>query len=263
MELEKDKEHLEKKYPEGYSLCCVVYKKWYRFKVCLQSWLCVNYDLPFEINIVVNGPNEDIYNFLENLSNERNNIKVFYFDHNLGAAQGLNVAFSSSKYRYIIKIDDDILFPYRSEWPSRFRRFSVENLDVGVISGVALSSFPSKEYVVDNHPVLKEESYMNKIFLKWRMYNCMFVQEYNNLLSKTIDEDGRYFFKNNNDFIKFDCFLQGCFIFFNRSIFEKIGFLSENFGKHGHDDIDFDNRIRGVGFRNAYDTASYYLHWVS
>lgn len=254
---------------EGYSLCTVVYgKKLFKFKESVESWISHKNTDSFEINIACNGLDEDLVEYLSNLEKEYSFVNVFYFSNNIGAAKGLNTTFLASKYKYIVKLDDDVIIPkVNADWLQRLSVCLDSDPKVDIVTGVCLAATPTMLYTI-NKLNLKNKleefiripfedfdiQYRNKDFLK-----------FNELMKEKIEEHAEYIKNNNEGYKKLHHGLfrvMGCLMMTHQEVLRIHGVLRENFGLHGQDDIEFDRRLMSRGREDLTDTGLYYYHWV-
>lgn len=253
----------------GYSLCTVVYgPKLFKFSKCVQSWIDNKNTDDFEINIACNGLDSNLTDFLHNLELKYDFIHVFYFSQNIGASKGLNTCFLASKYRYVVKLDDDILIPKEnSDWLQRLEKCLNSDPNVAIVTGVAIAASPTMQYAFDNLNLheLFYANYKKRIHEIDYQYRHKDLISFNESLLNHIEEFAKTL-KNSNDGyqeLRLGHFrVMGCLVFMNHATLVKYGVLKENFGLHGQDDIEFDRRLLSHGMETLTDTGLYYHHWI-
>jgi len=255
---------------DGYSLCTVVYgKKLLKFKESIDSWIQSDRDENFEINIACNGLDKELVSFLEGLENKHNFINVFYFSENIGAAKGLNTCFLSSKYKYIIKLDDDVIIPKSNkDWLERLKKCFNSDPNMGAVTGMAFATHPTMGYIFNKFKLIRIFEDSQKILFGRAVgdYRNEKVINFNSTYIKDrMEEYALELRKNNDGFLTIQVGLfriMGCLVFTTYDILLNYGLLKENFGLHGQDDIDFDRRLLYAGKKALTDTGMYYFHWV-
>jgi len=253
----------------GYSLCTVVYgRKLSKFRECVGSWIDNKNTDDFEINISCNGLDEDLVKYFSDLEKKYDFINVFYFSKNLGAAKGLNTSFLASKYRYIVKLDDDIIIPNANkDWLQKLSTCLDSDHRVDIVTGVCFAAGPVMPYTVKKLGLEMEiEKYIGVPFEKFDMgYRNGNFLKFNEEMKIRIEEHAQYLRENNDGYQHLHQGLlrmMGCLMMTYHETFRVHGVLKENFGLHGQDDIEFDRRLRSHGREDLTDTSLYYYHWV-
>lgn len=256
----------------GYSLCTVVYyKKLEKFQKCVMSWINSKPHENFEINIACNGLEKNLLEFLNSLELKYNFVNVFYFSENVGAAKGLNTAFLASKYKYIIKLDDDVLIPkVNQDWLFKLEKCFCSNENVDIVTGVALAAVPTLPYVFRKLNLNERFRETQKVSIEeiGFHYRNPNIINFNEIILKDIEEHAVLLRNNNDGYLEFKVSeefpfrVMGCLVFTSYEVLKNFGILKENFGLHGQDDIEFDRRLLSMGRGSLTDTSLYYFHWV-
>ncbi len=180
-----------------------------------------NQDL-FELIIVENGSTDGTVEYIEKIKSKYSNIKVILNSENKGFSKGNNQGLKIATGDYICLINNDILFT--PDWLDSIVKLIENNSEVGLISPI-INEFDNANININN--------YLEK--------------------SKSIIE------KNKADIeYKYTCFF--CCACMKREVFEKVGFLDENFTPAWFEDDDYCIRTLYAGYKNAIAPKVFVFH---
>jgi len=70
----------------------------------------------FEHIIVYNHPVDSSLDLIRDLTRGKDNVIILDRGYNLGCTDGLDLGFSAASGKYILKVDDDVLVPFNTNW---------------------------------------------------------------------------------------------------------------------------------------------------
>lgn len=268
----KERDKFNDQFIDGYSLCTVFFSedKIENFYKCFKSWIR-NVDKPFEVNITINnGELKEIKDFFDYLQVEYNCVRLFFNNDNFGAAQGLNTSFVSSKYRYLIKLDDDAYIPdLNSDFLKRLKNLYESRPDTGVVGGISIdhSSFIFVRKIISEHyrnigeidkcnliENFKEELHVSGFK---RLARRDEIRHDCDILAKILKVKNIGTFINPN----FRLQVHGCLWMFSQFTLHNYGILIEPEGRlHGTDDIEYNCRLTKSGLANITDSSLFFYH---
>lgn len=183
----------------------------------------------FELIIVNNNSTDGTFEYLENIKEAYNNIKIIHNDKNLGYAGGNNQGLKIASGEYLFLLNNDLLFT--PNWLQNMIKILDKNKKIGILA--PMTNFCGLEkQLVKNAKSLTVENYIN-------LYN------------QEIKADNTYSY--NDKIIFFCCGMR-------RDIFEKVGFLDENFGMAWFEDDDYSLRVLYAGYKPAIANGIFVYH---
>ncbi len=202
------------------SIIIITYNALEYTKLCIDSINKYTTNIVYELIIVDNGSENETKLFLNSISNIFKNIHVIFNDTNKGFASAVNIGIKNSSGRYILLLNNDTIVT--NNWLLRL----VENIQLdektGIISPITnnVHCGPQLDDAAKDINYLNVENYADNIFSQNRGIN--------------IDVPDR---------LSFFCVL------IKKEVFDKIGFLDENYRFGNFEDDDFCIRARMAGFK--------------
>lgn len=191
-----------------------------------------NTTLPFELIVVNNNSNPETRTFLENLSQEKSNLRLFNEATNLGCAGGRQKGIKYAEGDYIVTLDNDC--EVTSFWLEKLLIRIVEEQNIG---GACCKVVLPNGYI---------------------QYNGGNLSTSNNFIRLSFMDEG----KIHNDlqtFIERDCsWIPGGAAIFKRKVFAKAQINQEILG--GFEDADFSLQVREAGYRLVNCPTSTAIH---
>ncbi|MGD8777575.1 MAG: glycosyltransferase [Ignavibacteria bacterium] len=89
----------------------------------------------FELIIINNNSKQDISDYLNNLSVDRDNVKVITNNENLGFPKAVNQGLMEAKGKYIVVANNDIIV--NKGWLERFIEAAESSDSIGIVSGIS------------------------------------------------------------------------------------------------------------------------------
>ncbi len=177
----------------------------------------------FELVIVDNNSTDGTCDFLKDLQSKRKNVRVIYNSENLGYSKGNNQGLKivDESSPYIGLFNNDLLFT--PNWLDNVVAEIEKNPRIGLASA----------RINKNKKVMSPDNYLEK---------------YKKYLSR---------FKNSFDENLHTSF---CCVVFRREVFDKIGFLDENFTPAFYEDDDYCFRSLYAGYLNGYINTAFIYH---
>ncbi len=177
----------------------------------------------FELIIVDNNSTDGTVDFLKKLEAEKSNVRVIYNAENLGYSKGNNqgLKIANPSIPYIALFNNDVLFT--PNW--------LENslLEFEKDSKIGLAS----PRINKNMKVMRKDEYLHK----YKKYLCQFKESFT-----------------------YDLMPRFCCVIFSRKLFEKVGYLDENFTPAFYEDDDYSLRSLYAGYRNGHINTAFIYH---
>lgn len=183
----------------------------------------------FELIIIDNNSTDGTFEYLEKTKELYNNIKIIHNEKNLGYAGGNNQGLRIASGEYIFLLNNDLLFT--PNWLPNMIKILDENKKIGIIAPMTNFCGLDKQ-LVKNAKSLTIENYIH-------------------LYKHDIKADSSYDY--NDKIIFFCCGMR-------KEIFEKVGFLDENFGMAWFEDDDYSLRVIYAGYKPAIAKGVFVYH---
>ncbi|MBQ8465994.1 MAG: glycosyltransferase family 2 protein [Alphaproteobacteria bacterium] len=185
-----------------------------------------NSDL-FELIVINNASDDGTYEYLENIKQQYNNIKIIHNSENGGYAKGNNQGMKIAEGQYLFMLNNDTLF--MPNWLERMIEILKTHQEIGILS------------TMTNHCIIPEQRIKN--------YQDLTPENYLQKVKLSSKNDITY-----NDVIIFFCWAM------RREVFEKVGFLDENFGRAWYEDADYTLRVLYNGYKPAFANNIFIFH---
>lgn len=215
------------------SIIIVTYNNVHLTQLCLESiFRKTNYP-NFEVIIVDNNSFDKTREYLQNIKQKHDNIKLIFNDFNAGFAKANNQGIEASEGKYIILLNNDTIVTHG--WLARLIYYLDKHPEVGMVGPV--TNITGNEAKID-------------------------------VFYSTIDEIDEFAAKNANDYR--DCYfeikmLSMFCVAFRRDLFDEIGPLDECYGIGMFEDDDYSLRVRQKGYKLicAEDVFIHHFHSAS
>lgn len=191
-----------------------------------------NTTLPFELIVVDNNSDPETRAFLEKLSREKSNLRIFYEPINLGCAGGRQKAIKYAEGDYIVTLDNDC----------EVTTYWVEKLLVRIVEEQNIGGACCKVVLPDG-------------YIQYNGGNLSISNSFIRL--SFMDERKKH--SDLETFIERDCsWIPGGAAIFKRKVFAKARINQEIIG--GFEDADFSLRVREAGYRLVNCPTSTVIH---
>lgn len=208
-------------------LLCFNYLKY--TKQCIDSILKNTTNVNYELIVVNNGSTDATYEYLNNLENENNIVKVIHNDSNLGFSKGMNIGVKNSYGKYLILLNNDTIV--NTNWNIPLINILKNNKDIFAVTPITNSC--GNESMIN----IKHENPLD------------FFSKASNIFQFLVS-------KFNCNSLALFC---GCF---RKKDFINIGYLDENYF-NGWEDDDLYERIKILGKKVFVSTKSLVYHFGS
>jgi GT2 family glycosyltransferase len=196
--------------------------------LCVESiYKYTNID-DFELIIVDNCSKDDTPRYLQKLKEKYSNIKIQLNEKNKGFAAGMNDGLKLAKGDFLVLLNNDILVT--PDWLERLINPLIQNSEIGMIGPISNNSGNEQGVFFEN---LNNNNYIE------------LTQDY------TKKQQNEIYFTNR---LAFFC------VAIPRKVFEKIGFLDENFGLGWFEDDDYCLRVKNNGYKIAIAEDCFIFH---
>lgn len=181
----------------------------------------------FELIIVNNASSDGTYEYLEQIKNEYNNIKVIHNTENLGYSKGNNQGMELAEGDYLIMLNNDTLFT--PHWLEGIIDILANHPEIGILS-TKTNHCGGDRQLIKNYKSLTPENYLTNIDLSAK-------------------EPITY-----SDIIFFFCWA------LRREVMNDIGLLDETFGLAWFEDADYTYRCLYKGYKCAVANNIFIYH---
>ncbi len=211
------------------SLIILTYNELYEGTIpCVESiYKYTNFD-DFELIIVDNCSKDDTPKYLQELKEKYSNIKIQLNETNKGFAAGMNDGLKLAEGDFLVLLNNDILV--NPNWLEKLINPLMQNPEIAMTGPISNGS--GNEQCV-NFDELDKNNY--------------------------IDVTKNYIERQRNE-IYFTNRLAFFCVAISRKVFEKIGFLDENFGLGWFEDDDYCLRARKAGYKIAIAEDCFIYH---
>ena len=182
----------------------------------------------YELILVDNGSKDGTEAFFRSIPGA----KVIRNPENLGVSKGWNQGMRLAAGEYILILNNDIIVG--PDWLENMVRLAESDPSIGLVG--PRSNYIAGPQVVPEVPY-RQEAEILPFIRKWQEEHALSAAEFG--------------------FIKGFCHL------IPRSVFEKVGFYDERFGKGNFEDDDYCVRVRYNGFRALFANDSFIHHYGS
>lgn len=183
----------------------------------------------FELIVVNNNSNDGTKEYLEELSKEKNNIKIINNNENFGYAKGNNQGLKIAKGDYLFLLNNDLLFT--PNWLDNMLSILKNNKKIGILAPIT-NNCGSPKQIIEGGAFYTPDNYLAK------------------LSNLTLDKN-KFFYA---DRVVFFCWAM------RREVFKKVGFLDEKFGLAWFEDDDYTLRVIYKGFKSAVAEGIFIFH---
>lgn len=209
-------------------------------KQCLES-LAGNLGSNCETVVVDNGSQDETLKMLESFKD----ITLIKNQKNLGVAAGRNVGIKKARGEFITLLDDDTIVKEGTAF-SKIADFMKGNKEVAVVGPKLIYPSDQIQESARQFPtplaVIWRGTFLHKILPNASCYKDYILEDFDHNKIKEVD------------------WVMGACQVIRKSVFDKIGFLDENYF-FGYEDIDFCFRVKGAGFKVVYYPFVEVIHY--
>lgn len=191
-----------------------------------------NTNIDFELIVVDNNSGEDVKNYLNELADNKPNVKVIYNADNLGFPKAVNEGIEISEGKYVVVANNDIIV--NKNWLNKFIEAAQTNEKVGIVSGI--SNAVSGVQIDENAKYQTTE--------EMKTYAAEIAAE------------------NKNQFWEFPRVAFLCTLI-KREVIQKIGGLDERFSPGNYEDDDYCLRAQIAGYKTVIAKEVFIHHFGS
>lgn len=191
-------------------------------------------DLNFEVIVIDDASND---NTTEMVINHFPKVKLITNKKNLGYSKSYNLGTKAAKGKYILHLNSDVLFQRNSSF-KRMIDIMEYDKNVGIIGCKIIKSngkldLPCKRSLPTPANIFFQSIGLAKLFPKNKYFGNYYLT-----------------YLDDNQTIEVGC-IMGAFMFVKKEVFNKIGYLDENFFMYG-EDVDFCYRAKKNGWKIIY-----------
>jgi GT2 family glycosyltransferase/glycosyltransferase involved in cell wall biosynthesis len=203
-------------YPEA-SIIIVTYNNLNYTKLCIESLFSKTQYPNFEIIIVDNNSTDGTKDYLRDLADKKNEVKVIFNSDNKGFPKGNNQGILAASGEYIVFLNNDTVVT--RGWLSKLIKH-LENKDIGIVGPV--TNFCGNEAKID--------------------------VPYKNI--EEMDGFSEGYLRKNMEPVEFDIKVLAMYcLVMKKRLIEEVGLLDERFEIGMFEDDDFSHRVRLKGYR--------------
>lgn len=226
------------------SIIIVTYNTKELLDACLRELLKVKFYKEFEIIFVDNNSSDGTQEYLKELQEDKEYIKIIANQKNLGFAKAVNQGVKLSQGEYILLLNSDAFIDQSKI--ARLVKILKSDFSIGAVAPRLLNGDKSIQPSFGNFPnIFTMIMYILRIdrILPWGMVVYRAT-------SKSIK----------NFQIIFPEWISAACLLARRNVFDRVGLLDEYYFM-GIEDIDFCYRVRGAGYKIAYTSEIQALHY--
>ena len=190
-------------------------------KPCVSSLYEFTPESDFELIIVDNNSTDGTVEYLRKLKEKYGNVKVIFNEENTGYSKGNNIGLREiGDAEYICLLNNDVSFT--PDWLDIVLDVFKKDEKIGMVS-------PR----IQKGKKLTKENYLQK----YKKYLAKFKGEFSYNFTPLF-----------------------CCVIIKREVFDKVGYLDENFSPAWFEDEDYSLRVLYAGYKNALSNKSFVFH---